>query len=204
MVNRVFDLFMQVEQTLDRSHGGLGIGLTLVRTLIELHGGSVSAESAGAGQGSEFTIKLPLSAEPSTPAMTTPAKPIESAPLPELNVLVVDDIQASAKTLVLMLKAVGQKADAIFDGRSAITKISEGNFDIVFLDIAMPGMDGLEVARELRKNPRLQSLTLVALTGFGQEEDRQRSIQAGFTEHLVKPTSLELLTAVISRVAARK
>jgi CheY-like chemotaxis protein len=97
-----------------------------------------------------------------------------------------------------------QKADAIFDGRSAITKISEGNFDIVFLDIAMPGMDGLEVARELRKNPRLQSLTLVALTGFGQEEDRQRSIQAGFTEHLVKPTSLELLTAVISRVAARK
>ncbi|MDB5342689.1 MAG: domain S-box protein [Schlesneria sp.] len=204
MVNRVFDLFMQVEQTLDRSHGGLGIGLTLVRTLIELHGGSVFAQSSGTGQGSEFTIKLPLSAEPSTPATKTPAKPVESAPLPELNVLVVDDIQASAKTLVLMLKAVGQKADAIFDGRSAITKISDGNFDIVFLDIAMPGMDGLEVARELRQNPRLQSLTLVALTGFGQEEDRQRSIQAGFTEHLVKPTSLELLTAVISRVAARK
>jgi CheY-like chemotaxis protein len=121
-----------------------------------------------------------------------------------LNVLVVDDVQASAKTLVLMLRAVGQKADATFDGKSAIDRIQSGNYDIVFLDIAMPGMDGLEVARELRKNPRLQSLTLVALTGFGQEEDRQRSILAGFTDHLVKPTSLELLKGVIERTAVRK
>ncbi len=201
MLKKVFDLFTQAEQTLDRSHGGLGIGLTLVRTLVELHGGSVSAFSEGAGRGSEFVVRLPLPDKPPPRSNAGPVESLELKSLPELRVLVVDDIQASAKTLAMMLRALGQRADAVFDGKSAIRRVTEEHFDVVFLDIAMPGMDGLEVARELRKNSNLDSVTLVALTGFGQEEDRQRSKAAGFNEHLVKPTSLDLLREIIKRVA---
>lgn len=203
MLTQIFDLFMQVEQTLDRAHGGLGIGLTLVRNLVELHGGKVTAFSDGPGRGSEFVVRLPLpnQALPSpTPSDTasTPAPP----PLPTLRVLVVDDVQASAKTLALMLRTLGQEAEAVFDGQTALTRITQQKFDVVFLDIAMPGMDGLEVAREIRTYAGLDSVTLVALTGFGQDEDRRRSLNAGFDEHLVKPTSLDLLTEVLQRAAA--
>ena len=114
----------------------------------------------------------------------------------------VDDVQASAKTLVLMLQTLGQDAEAIFDGRSAITRATQEHFNVIFLDIAMPGMNGLEVARELRTHPELNSVTLVALTGFGQEEDRRLSMDAGFDEHLVKPTSLDLLREVLQRAAS--
>jgi len=200
MLKKVFDLFTQAEQTLDRSHGGLGIGLTLVRTLVELHGGSVTAFSEGPGHGCEFVVKLPLPDKPPPKSSSKPAELLDLNSLPELHALVVDDIQASAKTLAMMLRALGQRAEAVFDGKTAIRKVTEERFDVVFLDIAMPGMDGLEVARELRKNRNLDSVTLVALTGFGQEEDRQRSKAAGFNEHLVKPTSLDLLREVIKRV----
>lgn len=203
MLTQVFDLFMQVEQTLDRAHGGLGIGLTLVRNLVELHGGKVTAFSDGPGRGSEFVVRLPLLNETLPSAISSTTTSTEAPqPLPTLRVLVVDDVQASAKTLVLMLRALGQDAEAVFDGRTAISRITREHFDVVFLDIAMPGMDGLEVAREIRTYAGLDSVTLVALTGFGQDEDRRRSMEAGFDEHLVKPTSLDLLTEVIQHAGS--
>ncbi len=197
-LTKIFDLFMQAEQTLDRAHGGLGIGLTLVRNLVELHGGRVTAFSDGPGRGSEFVVRLPLPNEAlSSATSSTTASAEAPQPLPTLRILVVDDVQASAKTLVLMLQALGQDAEAVFDGRSAITRATQEHFNVVFLDIAMPGMNGLEVARELRTHPELDSMTLVALTGFGQNEDRRLSLEAGFDEHLVKPTSLDLLRKVL-------
>ncbi len=204
MLHKVFELFMQAEQTLDRSHGGLGIGLTLVRTLVELHGGSVTASSDGPGLGSEFLVRLPLPtiSQPVT-RTSTPGTEVPTALLPNLRVLVVDDVRASAKTLAIMLRVLGQDAEVVFDGRTAITRATQEHFDVVFLDIAMPGMDGLAVARELRTHPELHSLTLVAVTGFGQHEDRQRSIAAGFDEHLVKPTSLDLLREILQHAASR-
>ena len=202
MLTKIFDLFTQVELTLDRAHGGLGIGLTLVRTLVELHGGGVTASSEGLGHGSEFVIRMPLINVPlgisSSPQDNTARSPIA---LPDLRVLVVDDVQASAKTFALMLKSLGQIAEVAFDGPSAIARVTEKEFDLVFLDIAMPGMDGLEVARQIRAIPGRESLMLVALTGFGQDEDRAQSLQAGFNDHLTKPTSLEILNGVLRRAA---
>ena len=196
MLTRIFDLFMQVEQTLNRAHGGLGIGLTLVRILVELHGGKVTAYSSGLGCGSEFVVSLPMVDAPvEAPKVVTPT--VEKASFSTLRVLVVDDIEASAKTLALMVKSLGPVVETAFDGRTAIVKAAGGLFDVIFLDIAMPEMDGLEVAKQLRSNPDLNHVRLVALTGFGQDEDRQRSLNAGFDEHLVKPTSLVLLKKVL-------
>lgn len=203
MLTRIFELFMQVEQTLDRAHGGLGIGLTLVKTLVEMHGGRVTAQSEGLGQGSQFIVRLPLIDAPILELNVTLEPPLIVAPLPSLQVLVVDDVRASAKTLAMMLHVLGQNAEATFDGPSAIDKVTAGKFAVVFLDIAMPGMDGLEVVKRLRANPDLKMLTIVALTGFGQAEDKQRSLDAGFDEHLIKPTSLDLLRGVIQRAADR-
>ena len=203
MLTQIFNLFMQVEQTLDRANGGLGIGLTLVRNLVELHGGKVTAFSDGPGCGSEFVVRLPLLNETLPSATSSITASTEAPqPLPTLRVLVVDDVQASAKTLVLMLRALDQDAEAVFDGRTAIRRMMQEHFDVVFLDIAMPGMDGLEVARELRTHSELNSITLVALTGFGQDEDRRRSMEAGFDNHLVKPTSLDLLREVLQHAAS--
>lgn len=212
MLVKIFDLFMQVDLTLDRAQGGLGIGLTLVRTLVELHGGSVSASSEGIGHGSEFVVSLPLwnMALPSdiAPAITTAngehRAPETTSALPTLHILVVDDVQASAKTFALMLETLGQRVEVAFDGPTAISRAQETSFDLVFLDIAMPGMDGLEVARRLRSMPQFGQTMLVALTGFGQEEDRAHSMHAGFNDHLTKPTSLELLKEIILRVAREK
>lgn len=203
MINKVFDLFTQAEQTLDRSHGGLGIGLTLVRTLVELHGGRVAAQSDGVGRGSEFIVRLPLPVQLPASGSTSPSKANESHPLPGLKILVADDVQASAKTLALMLRALGQETSAVFDGRSALAQLTQEHFDVAFLDIAMPGLDGLEVAREIRLRRDLDSLTLVAVTGFGQEEDRQQTKEAGFNEHLVKPTSLDLLKEILQRAGSK-
>ncbi|HEY0982578.1 PAS domain S-box protein [Schlesneria sp.] len=198
MLNKIFDVFMQVEWTLDRANGGLGIGLTLVRTLVQMHGGTVTAASEGVGRGSEFTVRLPIKEElQQPPRETTAAPPEPTTPLPKLRILVVDDVQASAKTLAMMLQALEQDVETTFDGMSAISLATEQNFDLIFLDIAMPLMDGLEVARRLRAIPKLRTTRLVALTGFGQNEDRTQSMKAGFDEHLTKPVSMDLLTDVI-------
>ena len=200
MLNRIFEPFMHIEPTLDRVPGGLGIGLSLVRTLVELHDGDVSVHSEGAGKGTEFVIRLPLISSP-CPNLPDPAPVEESsaATLHRLRIVVADDVKASARTLAMMLTTLGQDTEIVFDGPSAIAELSQSHFHMAFLDIAMPGMDGLEVARHLRSRPEFANLFLVALTGFGQEDDRIRSLAAGFDEHLIKPTSLDSLTEVLKR-----
>ena len=201
MQGAVFEMFTQVDDSLTRSQGGLGIGLTLVKNLVELHGGTVEMRSEGAGRGSEVVVRLPLaSGEPSTadPARA-PARRV--APAASRRVLVVDDVEASANTLALMLKGLGHDARAVYDGVSALGAAERMRPDLAFVDIAMPGMDGYDVARGLRallgRGP-----VLVALTGYGQDEDRRRAIAAGFDHHLVKPTSLEALHEILVTVPA--
>ncbi len=197
MLERIFEMFQQVDQTLDRSHGGLGLGLTLVQRLVELHGGRVQARSAGEGQGSEFIVRLPLAESPLKRVAEPPQSEKRSKSLPRHRVLVVDDVYASAKTLAMMLESINQQVTITHDGPTAIQQALAERPDIVFLDIAMPGMNGYDVARALRLKPELQSIKLVALTGYGNEEDRRRAIEAGFDHHLTKPASIDQLAHLL-------
>jgi signal transduction histidine kinase/ActR/RegA family two-component response regulator len=201
MLARIFEMFQQVDQSLGRAHGGLGIGLTLVKRLVELHGGMIQAHSDGPGQGSEFAITLPAlnaAGDRSDNPQTAGESPSRSK-LPRQRILVVDDVQESAETLALLLRAIGQDVSTVHDGRSALAWAVEHKPDLIFLDIAMPGMDGYEVARRIRGTAGLEELVLVALTGYGQEDDRRRASEAGFNYHLTKPTSVEALSDVLSK-----
>lgn len=207
MLPRIFEMFSQIDQTLERSHGGLGIGLTLVRTLIKLHGGTIEVQSDGPGTGCTFVVALPI-AEPivetdtrETPAVSAAVMPANG--LPRLKMLVVDDMRPSARTLAMMLKVIGQQTRVAHDGIAALEIIEDFRPDVVLLDIAMPGMDGYEVCRRLRQRGGHQPM-LVALTGYGQEEDRRRAFNAGFDKHLVKPTSLDDLRALLQEAGTQK
>jgi two-component system CheB/CheR fusion protein len=201
MLEQIFEMFQQVDQSLVRAHSGLGIGLTLAKRLVELHGGLIEARSGGPEQGSEFVIRLPAMSAPAAAGVgaQTLVEKTSRHNLPRQRVLVVDDAQASAETLALLLQAIGQDVATANDGRTAIAWAVENKPDFIFLDIAMPGMDGYEVARQIRGTVGLEELILVALTGYGQEEDRRRASEAGFNHHLTKPTSLEALCDVLSR-----
>jgi PAS domain S-box-containing protein len=197
LLARIFEPFTQASSGIDRSEGGLGIGLTLVRHFVELHGGTVSAVSEGAGKGSEFTVRLPTIDAP-RPIAAPRATPAPEA-VEQRTVLVVDDNSSAAGMLSLLLGRLGAtRVEVAADGPAALDKAEEIVPDLVLLDIGLPGMDGYQVARELRRRPRLQSAVLVALTGYGQAEDRQRSRDAGFDEHLVKPASIDDLQRVLS------
>jgi PAS domain S-box-containing protein len=200
MLEHIFEMFTQVDQTLDRAHGGLGIGLTLAKNLVDLHGGSISAYSAGPGKGSEFTIRLPAIIGPSEKLPTSDDGQKTAASAGSHRVLVVDDVQASAKTLALMLKAIGQEVELRTDGPAALEAAVAYRPDAIFLDIGMPDMDGYEVARRIRQIPELAGVVLVALTGYGQDEDRRRALEAGFNYHVVKPTSLDTLEQLLAGV----
>ena len=205
VLTRVFDLFVQAERRLDRARGGVGIGLTLVRKLVELHGGTVEARSAGPGKGSEFIVRLPAAIDPAGRELRQPSGG-EAPRLPRRRVLVVDDNPDAADSLALLLRLAGQDARPAYDGPSALKLAAELRPDVVFLDIGMPGMDGYEAARRFRQMPGFADVLLVALTGWGQEEDRRRSAEAGFDRHLVKPVEpadLEGLLAVPHRGTGR-
>ena len=194
---QVFEMFSQVERNLNRAQGGLGIGLTLVRRLVEMHGGSVEAHSAGPGQGSEFVVRLPTVA-PATEEAAPRNEPAPAAePAASSRVLVVDDNLDAAKSLAALLKMQGHEVRVAHDGRSALEVAAGFLPQFVLLDIGMPGMDGYEVARRLRTIPDLQRARLAALTGWGQPEDRRRSAEAGFDFHLVKPVEPQRLQELL-------
>ncbi|WP_437734442.1 hybrid sensor histidine kinase/response regulator [Sorangium sp. So ce1335] len=200
LLPQVFDLFTQGDRSLDRAEGGLGIGLTIVRRLIELHGGTARAHSDGPGRGSEFIVELPRPAHPVAPP--TRRAPAER-PVDRLCVLVVDDNEDSAESMAMLLRRLGHEAHAAFDGASAIEMATRLRPDLVLLDIGMPGMTGHEVARALRSTPGLTETSLFAMTGYGQESDRRLTQEAGFDEHLVKPVSVEVLKRHVADIAAR-
>ncbi|GAB6195509.1 PAS domain S-box protein [Lysobacter xanthus] len=186
----VFGMFAQVNRTLDRSQGGLGIGLALARRLVEMHGGSIVAESAGLGQGSAFTVRLPMALPPAT-VIGTPSR---SGPDGVRHrVLVVDDNEDAATSLAMMLELEGHATRTAFDGAEGLRLAAEFRPDVAFLDIGMPGMNGYELARALRLQPGLESTLLVAVSGWGGANDKERSAEAGFDLHLTKPVSVEAI-----------
>jgi CheY-like chemotaxis protein/two-component sensor histidine kinase len=202
MLPRVFDMFAQVNRTLKRAQGGLGIGLTLSRNLVELHGGTLSASSPGPGQGSEFTMRLPLArAGRQAPEAVRPDEGQPSAG-PARRILIVDDNRDAAEALGLLLQFLGNEVRVVHDGPSALEAAGAYRPAVVFLDIGMPGMDGYAVARELRARAEHDELVLIALTGWGQEEDRLRSRAAGFDHHLIKPVDLDALQALLASCEA--
>lgn len=196
----VFQMFNQVDRSLHRAQGGLGIGLALVRTLVELHGGKVEAESAGLNRGSTFTVRLPLA--PSERAELSPIS--ERAPAARRNdrILLVDDNTDAADLLALMLDQAGYETTAVTDGPAAIEAAQRLTPQIVILDIGLPGMTGYEVAEVLRQDPRLTGTSLIALTGWGTPEDKRKALAAGFDVHLTKPVAAEDLHAALGRAAA--
>jgi signal transduction histidine kinase/integral membrane sensor domain MASE1/CheY-like chemotaxis protein len=199
----VFDLFRQADRSLDRSGGGLGIGLTLVRRLVELHGGMVSARSEGAGRGSEFVVRLPAPAP--GPAAVVPAGDGAAAAAIRPSgrrILVVEDNADVAETLALLLREWGHQTLVAHDGHAALEAADRHRPDVVLLDIGLPGMDGYEVARRLRQEYGLSSALLIAVTGYGQEEDRRRSREASIDHHLVKPVDPALLARLLGGAPA--
>lgn len=197
----VFELFTQADRTIDRAQGGLGIGLTLVHRLVELHGGSVSVYSAGIGQGSTFTVRLPLLQAP--PPMPPPNFPLLNghAPITTKRILVVDDNLDAARSMAMMLRAMGHEAAVAHDGPGAIETNAKFEPNLVLLDIGLPGMDGYAIVEHLRTMPGGDRLKIAALTGYGEEQDRKRSREAGFDHHFVKPLALPTLQALLGTLS---
>jgi PAS domain S-box-containing protein len=198
LLPRVFEMFSRGEQSAGRGDAGLGIGLALARRLAEMHGGGISAHSAGKGKGSEFVVQLPLAAEPRAAAPTVDAA---QATVPRTRILVVDDNRDAADSLGMLLQCLGADVRVAHDGTEALEAVAAYQPAVVLLDIGMPGMDGYEVARCIRKNFPERRTPLVALTGWGQEEDRRRARDAGFDHHLIKPADMETLQALLASLA---
>jgi PAS domain S-box-containing protein len=194
----LFEMFTQVGRDTERSHGGLGIGLSLVQRLVELHGGSVAAHSPGIGQGSTFTVRLPLATPTDAPAPSAEAKPAEATEEASFRLLVVDDNVDAADSMASLLEMSGHTVRVANDGRQALEVAQELRPHVVFLDIGLPGMDGYEVARRLRDMPATARCVLVALTGWGAQEDRNRTRDAGFDHHLTKPADFAAVEQLLS------
>ena len=197
----IFDLFAQADQSLDRSQGGLGIGLTLVKRLVELHGGRVTASSEGVGRGTEVTVTLPAHLAMATspaPAVVRPRKKRLAAAKPMTRILVVDDLVASAETLMTLLEMEGFEVKIASEGVAALKIAQDFRPDVVLLDIGLPGMSGFEIAQRLRSQPESREALLIAVTGYGEAESRSRSAQAGFDFHMTKPADLNLLLSMLA------
>jgi two-component system, chemotaxis family, CheB/CheR fusion protein len=194
-------LFVQAERSLDRAQGGLGIGLTLVRSLVELHGGQISVSSAGAGKGSEFAVTLPLCAIEPTSMTTAPSRRTGPRGRP-LHILIVDDNRDAAQSLAKVLELKGEKVLCTYDGLSAVELAATQRPDVILLDIGLPGIDGYQVAERLRRQRNAHQLKIIAVSGYGGELDQERARRAGFDHFLVKPVDFAALEVVLGYEAA--
>ncbi|HTT02777.1 MAG TPA: response regulator [Steroidobacteraceae bacterium] len=210
---KVFDLFTQVERASERAPGGLGIGLALVRKLVEMHGGSVTAHSAGAGEGSEFVIRLPRLVEQTQQMLSTQTLPTGMLPtefsaaanagsvsVPGRRILIVDDNRDALESLATLMQMAGHQVETAADGELAWQAAADCRPEVMLLDLGLPKLDGYEVARRIRAQEWGKSVVLVALTGWGQDEDRRRTREAGFDSHMVKPLNVDLLTEFLNRL----
>ena len=198
MLSRVFEMFTQVDCSVERTRGGLGIGLTLVKRLVEMHGGSVFAHSDGTGTGSNFIVRLPIpnwelnhESRPAREQKLTAARASR-------RVLVVDDNEDSATSLGMLLSMLGYETHTAVDGPAGLEAVARFRPDVALLDIGMPKLNGYEVARRIREQPGGKELVLIAITGWGQAADRQRTIEAGFNHHMVKPVDLAALANLLA------
>jgi PAS domain S-box-containing protein len=199
LLPHIFELFVQADHASTKAHGGLGIGLTLARNLVQMHGGTIEASSAGLGTGSEFVVRLPLLVQPQreTPdASPAPSREVKSS---GKRLLVVDDNQDAAMSLATLLQLQGYDVRVAHDGPSALTQFQSHRPEVVFLDLGMPGMDGYTVARRMREAAESKAVVIAALTGWGQDSDRRRTAEAGFDHHLVKPVDLDALEQLLAR-----
>lgn len=198
-LTRIFEMFSQVDRSLERSTGGLGIGLALVKTLVEMHGGTVEALSAGDGQGSEFVVTLPVASD-------GPRAVRQDVPVPRSSgarrILVADDNPDSADSLARLLRISGHEVHTRYDGPEALGAVEELRPDVVLLDIGMPKLNGHEVCRRIREQPWGRTIIVIALTGWGDEETRSRAKEAGFDAHLTKPVDYGALTELLARLRA--
>ena len=197
----VFDMFSQAQRTADRAQGGLGLGLALVRSLVELHGGSVAAHSGGLGQGSDFIVRLPRVQSAEAPPAATVSSVTGSAR--PLNLMIVDDNEDAASMLAMLLQVAGHRVLVEHDARFVLARARIERPDVLLLDIGLPHIDGYELARQLRAHPDIASSVLIAVTGYGQEHDRQKSADAGFDRHFVKPVDMHELTQLLAQVGTR-
>ena len=197
----IFDMFVQIDGSLERSQGGLGIGLTLVKRLVELHGGSIEATSAGEGRGSAFTVRLPIMiARPDAARHAT--APSAHDPTHVRRILIVDDNKDAAASLAVLLQITGHKTFTAHDGHTALEAVAKDRPEVVLLDIGLPMLNGYEVCRRIREQPGGNDTIVIALTGWGQEDDRRRSHEAGFDGHLVKPVEYDALITLLDSMAA--
>jgi PAS domain S-box-containing protein len=197
---RLFDLFAQVQDGLDRADGGIGIGLFLVRRLVQLHGGSIEARSEGPGRGSEFIVRLPIVAEFAPAHDATPAEPASTGTGSRLRIAVVDDNEDAAMTLCRLLEHAGHTAHEAHDGEEALALVETLRPQVVLLDIGLPRLSGYEVAKSIRRQPYGRDMLLIATTGWGLENDRQQSVASGFDHHLVKPIEVQGLMQMLERL----
>jgi CheY-like chemotaxis protein/anti-sigma regulatory factor (Ser/Thr protein kinase) len=206
LLDRIFEPFVQAETTPDRARGGLGIGLTLVRTLVALHGGQVEARSQGPGRGSEFTVRLPALAGAPVPeiapvsVLVTPPQDVDRAA--SLRVLVVEDNPDVAESFVMLLDIEGHAVRAVSDGPAALALVAGWPPHVAFIDIGLPGMDGYELVRRLRATPTARAALLVAVSGYGRAEDKRRALAAGFDHHLTKPVDFAVIASLLRDIPA--
>jgi CheY-like chemotaxis protein len=204
MLHRVFDMFTQERQALDRAHGGLGLGLTIVKSLVELHGGSIRALSEGVGKGSEFVVRLPVATSVSSrhPADKPHAGGLVPAARTGRRILLVDDNMDAARLMADALEAIGHDTRVAFDGPAALEVAAAFQPDAALLDLGLPLMDGYELAQRLVAGNLRRSLILVAVTGYGQASDQERTRAAGFHAHIVKPVDLTQLMTLLEKLLA--